>query len=146
MRSKERYLNNQFTALAHEFKEVKSNLEELEKNSGGTNESIVKLTNELSEVTERLEELKESFESKDSGMNDTSPLVRIKSALQQIKAEVHEFDLRIGVLSHSVLAARVASTNRRRQGASSKRRRGKGKGKGAGGHKDTYLEAEDVDD
>ena len=114
-------------------------LEELEKKSTTTNESVAKLTNELSEVSERLEELKESFESRDSGMNDTSPLVRIKAALQQIKAEVHEFDLRIGVVAHSVLVARVGSTNRRRQGgAGSRRRRGRNK-KNAKGQKDSHY-------
>ncbi|CAE7611177.1 ift57, partial [Symbiodinium microadriaticum] len=129
---------------------VKVKLEELENKSTGTNESVAKLTNELSEVSERLDELKESFESRDSGMNDTSPLVRIKAALQQIKAEVHEFDLRIGVMAHSVLAARVGSTNRRRQGAAnSRRRRHKSKkGSGGGAHRDpSYMDSEgDMDE
>lgn len=134
MRNKERYMNNQFTALCHEYKEVKTKYEALEGGSAKTNETVVKLTNDLAEVTERLEELKENFDSRDSGMHDTSPLVRIKAALQQIKAEVHEFDLRLGVVSHSVLAARVASTNRKRMGAAqnARKRRNKGSRKGGG--------------
>jgi estrogen-related receptor beta like 1 len=135
MRNKERYMNNQFAALCHEYKEVKGKFEGLEGSSGKTNETVVKLTNDLAEVTDRLEELKESFDSRDSGMHDTSPLVRIKAALQQIKAEAHEFDLRLGVVSHSVLAARVASTNRKRVGAaqSARKRRQKGGRKGGPG-------------
>ena len=58
--------------------------------------------------------MKESFDSKDSGIHDTSPLVRIKDALQQIKNESNNFDLRIGVVSHSLLNARVGATQRRR--------------------------------
>ena len=91
---------------------VKTKLEGLESSSSSTNEKVVKLTNDLAEVTDRLEELKENFDSRDSGMHDTSPLVRIKAALQQIKSEIHEFDLRLGVVSHSVLSARVSMTNR----------------------------------
>ena len=95
-------------------KQVKKILEELESKSGRTNEGVAKLTNELAEVTEKLEDIKESFESKDSGNHDTSPLVRMKAALQQIKAEACAFDLRIGVVSHSLLADRVGATRRRR--------------------------------
>mmetsp|Transcript_21622 Transcript_21622/g.31468 ORF Transcript_21622/g.31468 Transcript_21622/m.31468 type:complete len:426 (-) Transcript_21622:119-1396(-) len=144
IRSKERYTNNQFAALSHEFKEVKLKLEELEAKSGRTNESVIKLTNDLAEVSERLEELKESFESRDSGMNDTSPLVRMKSALQQIKAEIHEFDLRIGVVAHSVLMARVGSTNRRRKGAQQNARRRRHKNKK--GQSDNYVDGGEIDE
>lgn len=123
MRSKEKYMNNQFSLLGQEYREVKLRLEELDAKSKHTTESVSKLTNDLAEVTERLEEMKESFESKDSGIHDTSPLVRIKSALQQIKSEIHAFDMRIGVVAHSVLVARVSSSTRRRIGASKNARR-----------------------
>ena len=86
---------------------------------------MARLTGEAAELGDKLEELKESFEARDSGASDASPLVRIKAALQQIKAEIQAFDLRIGVVSHSVLAARVASNSRRRvRSARSARQRG----------------------
>ena len=75
-----------------------------------------KFTNELAELSEKLEDLKEAFESKDSGMHDTSPLVRIKSALQHLKSEISLHDLRMGVVSHSLLVARVQAANRKRVG------------------------------
>ena len=90
---------------------------------------MARLTNDLAEVTEKLDDLKESFESKDSGLHDTSPLVKIKAALQQIKAEIHSFDLRIGVVAHSLLAARVQDNNRLRSQAVSKARRRHNKGR-----------------
>jgi len=120
MATKEKYMNHQFSSLCIEFQEVKKALEELESKSGKTNDTVAKLTNELAELTEKLEDLKDSFESKDSGIHDTSPLVRIKAALQQIKAESCAFDLRIGVVSHNLLAARVSTTNRRRVAGAAK--------------------------
>lgn len=101
---------------------MKHKLEELEQKSGKAHEAVAKLTNDLAEVSEKLDELKESFESKDSGLNDTSPLVKIKAALQQIKAEINAFDLRVGVVSHTLLAARVNDTNRLRSLAVQKAR------------------------
>ena len=120
-------------------------MEELERKSGGTNEKVAKLTNELAELTEKLDDMKESFESKDSGMNDTSPLVRIKAALQQIKSEISAFDLRIGVVSHSLLSARVTAAHRRRMGAVQKARKRHGKNKkgGNGGDDDSLLSGDD---
>ena len=134
--TKEKYLNHQFAALSADYREVKVKLEELDSRSGSGNEKLSKLTAELDEITERMDDLKENFESKDSGMHDTSPLVRIKAALQQIKQECQAFDLRIGVVSHSLLVARVASSARKRIGAQqhAKRRRNKKKGRGSDGY------------
>jgi len=120
--TKEKYINHQFMSISADYREVAQKLEELEKKSGESNERVSKLTNELTELTERMDDLKENFESKDSGIHDTSPLVRIKAALQQIKEECQAFDLRIGVVGHSLLAARVATTARRRIGAQQRRR------------------------
>ena len=123
MRTKEKYMNNQYTALCTDYKDVKRQLEELVAKSSKTNETVARLTNEMSELSDKLDEMKESFESKDSGINDTSPLVRIKSSLQQIKAELFSFDLRIGVVSHSLLAARVNAANVKRLGSVQKARK-----------------------
>lgn len=124
-RTKEKYLNHQFSALCEDFAMVKKALDGLDGKSAGTSERVGRLTSELAELADKLEEMKESFESRDSGAQDTSPLVRIKAALQQIKGEIQSFDLRIGVVSHSVLAARVAATNNRRvvSARSTRRRR-----------------------
>ena len=102
---------------------MKHKLEGLEQKSTAAHESVAKLTNELAEVTEKLDDLKESFESKDSGLHDTSPLVKIKAGLQQIKGDIHSFDMRIGVVAHSLLAARVHDNNRLRSQAVAKARR-----------------------
>ena len=135
--TKEKYVNHQFSSLSSDFREVKAKLEELESKSSKGNEKLAKLTSELDELTERMDDLKENFESKDSGMHDTSPLVRIKGALQQIKQECQAFDLRIGVVSHSLLMARVATSARRRAGAHQSKRRHRKKDAVEG---DTYDE------
>lgn len=98
MKMKEKYLNNQYNILGLEFIEVKNKLEVIEKKSSTSHESVAKLTNELAEISEKLDDLKESFDSKDTGMQDTSPLVKIKGGLQQIKSDIHFFDMRIGVV------------------------------------------------
>lgn len=146
LKTKERYINTQFSLLSNDYKEIKQQLEEFEAKSGKTNENVTKFTNELAEISEKLEDLKESFESKDSGMHDTSPLVRIKTALQHLKSEIASHDLRIGVVAHSLLAARVVAANRKRMGVAkiAKRRRNRHTKSGArGGGGEDELPSDD---
>lgn len=44
----------------------------------------------------------------------------MKSALQHLKSEMFSFDLRIGVVSHSLLTARIKVSNRKRAQAQHK--------------------------
>jgi intraflagellar transport protein 57 len=146
LKTKERYINTQFSLLSNDYKEIKQRLEELEAKSSKTNENVTKFTNELAEISEKLDDLKESFESKDSGMHDTSPLVRIKTALQHLKSEIASHDLRIGVVAHSLLAARVVAANRKRMGVAkiAKRRRNRHSKSGTrGGGDDSSLPSDD---
>lgn len=103
---------------------------------------VSKLTGELAELSERLEDLKESFESKDSGMHDTSPLVKIKAALQQLKEEIHTYDMRIGVVSNTLLAARVGDHTRVRfkvmEAAKKRSNKSRRAGGGRGGGQDDH--------
>ena len=85
--------------MLEEFKDVKLKVEDFQRRSVKANEVVTKYTNELAEISEKLDDMKDTFNSKDSLMHDTSPLVRIKASLQQIKSEVNEFDLRIGTVT-----------------------------------------------
>lgn len=145
MRMKEKYLSNQYNSLGLEYVEIKHRLEDLDGKSSAAHETVARLTGELSELSERLDELKESFESKDSGLHDTSPLVKIKAALQQVKAEIHTFDMRIGVVSHSLLCARTNDSSRLRSIAvgKSRQRHNKRGAKGNGGADDNSMLSDD---
>lgn len=128
IRIKEKHINNQFSSLCTEFVEVKKRFEEYESKSLASSEVVATLNAELSVVTERLEEVKEIFESRDSGLNDASPLVKLKAAMQQLKDEIHTLDMKIGVVSQTLLNARVQDNNRLRAKQQSKakaRRSGK---------------------
>lgn len=117
MQTREKYINNQFVSAGQDFKEIRQKLELLENKCSSAQEVTSKLNNELSELGERADELKDMLESKDSGIHDTSPLVRIKAALQQLKNEVYSFDLRVGVISNTLLAHKVSSSSRKKFGS-----------------------------
>ena len=72
-----------------------------------TGDKVSEYTNELQEVTDKLDIVKSTMEERGSSMTDTSPLVRMKRALKQLKEEIAEMDLRMGVLSHTLMAAKI---------------------------------------
>ena len=123
MSTREKYINNQFVSVGKDFKEIKQKLEALEVKSGAANEVTTKLMNELAEISERADEMKDTLESKDSGIHDASPLVRMKSALQHIKSEVFSFDLRVGVISNTLLASRIHTLSQKKVPHHKKHRR-----------------------
>ncbi|CAM9462017.1 unnamed protein product [Sphacelaria rigidula] len=123
MRTKERFINSHHDGLRQEYKQLNEELKAVEAKHETTSGSVGELTEALSSLSDELEELKEKMDTKGDAMNEASPLVSIKQALQQIKVEIKTFDLRIGVVSHTLL--------------STKMKRGKGnspKGGGPGGH------------
>lgn len=94
---------------------------------GSTNEDVSKLNTELAEISEKLDDLKESFDSKDNGFNDTSPIVKLKAAFQNIKDEIHSLDMKIGVVSQSLVEARVTDHNNSRKSAHLKAKQRQGR-------------------
>ncbi len=102
--------------------------------------AVTKLTNDLAEVSKKLDDVKTDMEGRGNSMTDTSPLVKIKGALSSLKAEIKNFDLRIGVVGHTLIQAKM-------------RMKGPGGGGGGGGDRgDEWNSAfghdddEDLDD
>ncbi|XP_020602976.1 intraflagellar transport protein 57 homolog [Orbicella faveolata] len=86
--SREKYINNQLEHLLQEFRSLQDNLAE-------------------SQITEELESVKAQMDERGTNMTDAGPLVRIKQALTRLKQEVQQMEVRIGVVEHSLLVAKI---------------------------------------
>jgi estrogen-related receptor beta like 1 len=104
---KEKYINNQFQTLAGEFRQAQEALKKVTEAYQSSSDNINNLTNELSAATEKLEEIKTHMDSRGNSMTDTSPLVQIKRALQSLREEIKTFELRIGVVGHSLMQSKI---------------------------------------
>jgi len=107
MRSKESYINTQNSHLRTEYEELKGKLKEIESRYRKVSENVSVLTNDLTDLSERLSEIKSVTDDHGQSMTDTSPLVKIKAALQNVKAEIKTFDIRLGVVGHALLQAKL---------------------------------------
>jgi estrogen-related receptor beta like 1 len=104
-------------------------MEEYQKNS----DTINALTNELHSVSEDLNRVKEKMDSRGASMTDTSPLVQTKGALSKLRAETKQLEIRIGVLTHTLVAKRVKGAAMAAKG-----------GKGAPLEDDANLDEDDM--
>lgn len=61
----------------------------------------------LAKLTEDIEKVKVEMEQRGSSMTDSSPVIRIKQAIQRLKAENVAMEIRIGVLEHTLLRSQL---------------------------------------
>ena len=87
-------------------------MKDIESKFEGSSGNVSSLQNDLADISDQLAEIKGTMDSRGSSMTDTSPLVKIKAALQDIKTEINDFELRIGVVGHTLLAGQVLNERR----------------------------------
>ncbi|KAJ3343134.1 Intraflagellar transport protein 57 [Gonapodya sp. JEL0774] len=114
---------DEYRVLSEQISDVKQKLNAANGSVGGLADELARVTEELDGLKARLTMrhnrlmrivflcsrlLQARMDEIGSGMTDSKPLVNIKQAVTRIKAEIKQFDLRIGVISHQVFAHRLA--------------------------------------
>ncbi|ESO99934.1 hypothetical protein LOTGIDRAFT_113043 [Lottia gigantea] len=105
--SREKYLNNQLEHLLHDFRNVQEQLSESKEKYRQASGGVTERSRILAEVTEELEKIKSEMEDRGSSMTDGAPLVKIKQAISSLKKESTQMDIRIGVVEHVLLQAKL---------------------------------------
>ncbi|KAL3884532.1 hypothetical protein ACJMK2_024666, partial [Sinanodonta woodiana] len=105
--SREKYINNQLEHLLGEFRGTQDNLAETKERYRQASGGVTERSRQLADVTEELEKVKQEMEDRGSSMTDGAPLVKIKQANQQLKKETTQMDIRIGVVEHILLQAKL---------------------------------------
>eukprot|EP00095_Tigriopus_kingsejongensis_P002763 maker-scaffold845_size89356-snap-gene-0.15 protein:Tk02763 transcript:maker-scaffold845_size89356-snap-gene-0.15-mRNA-1 annotation:"intraflagellar transport protein 57 homolog" len=105
--SREKYLNSQLEAPLQQFRQLSDSLaatkEQYKQVSGGVTER----SRTLSQIADDLEVIKSEMEERGSAMTDGTPLVNVRKALVRMKQEVANMNVRIGVLEHTLLQAKL---------------------------------------
>ncbi|KAF7258958.1 hypothetical protein EG68_03444 [Paragonimus skrjabini miyazakii] len=83
--------------------QVEDHLSELTLRYRQVSGGITERSRTLAELGEELERVKNEMDERGSSMTDGSPVVRIKHAIQRLKAEMIGMDIRTGVLEHILL-------------------------------------------
>lgn len=105
--SREKYVNKQLDLKIREFREHHDKLastQEKYKQAGGT---VTELTRELTSLGNELDAVKTEMDKRGNSIVDGSPLVELKQALTRLKSDIQDMDLRIGVVQHTLLHAKL---------------------------------------
>ncbi|KAJ3153645.1 Intraflagellar transport protein 57 [Geranomyces michiganensis] len=107
IRSREKYINTQFEAQTDSHRVLKDSASDLKQKHASASASVTELTRALQGISEELDGVKATMDDIGSGMTDSKPLVGIKQGVVKLKAEVKQMDLRVGVIQHTLLHAKL---------------------------------------
>uniref|UniRef100_A0A672G538 Intraflagellar transport protein 57 homolog n=1 Tax=Salarias fasciatus TaxID=181472 RepID=A0A672G538_SALFA len=106
--SREKYINNQLEPLIQEYRSAQARLSEVKERHQQASGRVTEKTRVLAEISEELEKVKQEMEEKGSSMSDGAPVVKIKQSLTKLKQEIVQMDVRIGVVEHTLLQAKLS--------------------------------------
>ncbi|KAK5860461.1 hypothetical protein PBY51_021936 [Eleginops maclovinus] len=105
--SREKYINNQLEHLIQEYRSAQAKLSQAKERYQQASGGVTERTRVLAEISEELEKVKQEMEEKGSSMSDGAPVVKIKQSLTKLKQEIVQMDVRIGVVEHTLLQAKL---------------------------------------
>ncbi len=100
---KERMLSKSFQGMTGDYQSHSQNLMEIQNNYTTLSSTVQNLETELIEVNERLTLVQKKIDDTGKTFSDTSPLQKIKKAITSVKEEIKTIDIRIGVVSNTLL-------------------------------------------
>lgn len=101
--SRERFLNEQFERLMAQYRAARVQLTVVQGTYNSRTEAISERNSELHRITEQLTEMKGIMDEHSTNIADATPVVRIRNAIRKLQEELHETEVRIGVVSHTLL-------------------------------------------
>ena len=128
-----------------QYRDATDRLESLRTQHADLSPTVGRQNEELADLTDRLHATKKSTKDKGRRMTDTTPLIRIKTAIQTVREEMQDMDVRIGILGHLLLRSQLAMAKRNKKRLQ-QQQRGGGLGGGHYDDLDSEEEEEDFDD
>jgi len=93
-------MTGDYRAHSDNLKEIQANFQKMSKN-------VQELENELMDVNEKLTKTQSQIEDTGKSFSDSSPLQNIKKAITKVKDDIKSIDIRIGVVSNTLLQLKL---------------------------------------
>jgi len=107
VRASESKLNQQCKDQVDDYAQKQEKLQEVQDEYNSKTDAISNLSNVLQQVSDELAATKGKMDERGGAMTDTSPLIKIKSALARLKEERKSMDVRIGVVVHTLVSKKL---------------------------------------
>jgi len=107
IKQKETFINSQFDSRTMDYRNRQEEFNTVNGTYTQLNESVLNFQNDLKNVTEELDEVKEKMEKLSNTVTDTAPIVKIKDAFQKLRNETRQIEVKIGVVGHTLMQAKL---------------------------------------
>ena len=104
---KEGMLSRSFQGQTGDYRAHSDNLKEIQENFSNVSKNVEELENELTEVNNRLETTSKKIDDTGKTFSDNTPLQNMKKAITQVKNDIKSIDIRIGVVSNTLLQLKL---------------------------------------
>lgn len=91
------------SSIGEQYKSQSEELKKLNIHYNNLSNSIKEMNENYRLVSEKLEQILTKTNEHSGSMTDSSPVVKIKDAYKVMLAEIKAMDVRMGVLSHTIL-------------------------------------------
>ena len=93
--------------MTGDYRAHSENLKDIQTNFATVSKNVADMENELSDINDRLSQVERKIEDTGKSFSDNSPLQKIKKAIAQVKSDIKSIDIRIGVVSNTLLQLKL---------------------------------------
>jgi estrogen-related receptor beta like 1 len=104
---KESVLTRSFQGMTGDYRAHSEKLKDIQSNFHKMTKNVQDLENELMEVNDRLTKIQGKIDDTGKSFSDNSPLHNIKKSIVQVKNDIKNIDIRIGVVSNTLLQLKL---------------------------------------
>lgn len=106
-------MTGDYRAHSDHLRDIQTSFQTVSKN-------VQDMENELMEINERLSNVQKKIDDTGKSFSDNSPLQKIKKAIAQVKNDIKSIDIRIGVVSNTLLQLKLKEKSKAAEEASGK--------------------------
>jgi estrogen-related receptor beta like 1 len=89
--------------MTGDYRAHSDHLRDIQNSFATVSKNVGDMENELSDINERLSQVEKKIEDTGKSFSDNTPLQKIKKAIAQVKNDIKSIDIRIGVVSNTLL-------------------------------------------
>lgn len=104
---KEQVLTRSFQGMTGDYRAHSDNLKEIQNKFNTMTKSVQELEAELQDVNEKLTRTQDKIDDTGKSFSDNAPLQNIKKSITQVKNDIRSIDIRIGVVSNTLLQLKL---------------------------------------
>ena len=104
---KEGLLSKSFQGMTGDYRAHSDKLRDIQAAFTTTSKAVQDMEAELAEINERLSTVEKKIDDTGKSFSDSSPLQKIKKSIAQVKNDIKAIDIRIGVVSNTLLQLKL---------------------------------------